>query len=137
MAGLAPETGHPVNLPPTGRAVENELAESFLEIGFHLEELEPQELRLDRDPVGAVETGGEGLVDQGIGLGGLFGDRGDSSLQDVALLSCHEGPKLARVADETRDQVGEGVRRALELSLRDPGDLRTTSTPAAERMPQS
>ena len=43
-----------------------------LEVGLHLEELLAQHLRLERDRVGAVESGGECLVDDGVWLGGLF-----------------------------------------------------------------
>jgi hypothetical protein len=60
-----------MDLTTTGRAVEDELAESFLEVSLHLEKLEPQHLCLDRDRMGAVQAGGESLIDQGIGLGAV------------------------------------------------------------------
>lgn len=58
-----------------------------LEVGLHLEELLAQHLRLERDRVGAVESGGECLVDDGVWLGGLFAHGSDGPLEDVSLLA--------------------------------------------------
>jgi hypothetical protein len=51
------EPGDPMHPPTALGAVEDEFPEASLEVGLHLQELEPQHLRVDGDGVGAVEAG--------------------------------------------------------------------------------
>ena len=44
------------------RAVEDELPELAFEIGLHIQKLEPQHLRVNRERMRPVEAGGESLV---------------------------------------------------------------------------
>lgn len=44
-------------------AVEDELAEFLLEVALHLQQLEPEHLRVDHDRVGAAKAGSERLVE--------------------------------------------------------------------------
>jgi hypothetical protein len=54
------------------RTVEDEAFELLLQVGLHLEEFLSQHLRLEGDGVGAVESGGDRLVDDSVGLGRLL-----------------------------------------------------------------
>lgn len=53
-----------MNRPAAVRAVEDEQPELALKIGLHLQELEAQHLRLERDGMRAVEAGGKSFVDE-------------------------------------------------------------------------
>jgi hypothetical protein len=45
------------------RAVEHQLPELSLEVGLHLQELEPHHLRVNRNRMGAVQAGVESFVE--------------------------------------------------------------------------
>lgn len=90
MTGSAPEARDPMNRPPAIRAVENELTELPLEVGFHAEKLEAQHLGADGDLMGAVQTGSDRLVNEFIGPRRLLGYGMDGALEDVALTPSHD-----------------------------------------------
>ena len=75
----------------TVRAVEDKVGEFALEVGLHVEELEPEHPRVDRDRMGTVEAGGDCLVDELVGLRRLLGDAPDCPLEDAAFASDHGG----------------------------------------------
>jgi hypothetical protein len=66
----------------------NPRLELALEIGLHLQELEPEHLRVDGDRM-ISPTGSLRLVDEFVGLDGLLGGGADGALEDVALATCH------------------------------------------------
>jgi hypothetical protein len=68
-------------------AVEGEILKLALEVGLHLQELEPQHLRVDRDWV-IPSIGSLRLVDELVGLHRLFGDGAEGLLEDLALSAC-------------------------------------------------
>jgi hypothetical protein len=57
------KTGNPVHRLAAARAVEHQLPELSLEVGLHLQELEPQHLRVNRNRMGAVQAGVECFVE--------------------------------------------------------------------------
>jgi hypothetical protein len=57
------------------RAVEDEVFELALEVGLHLQELEPKHLGVDGDRM-IASTGSLRFVDELVGLDGLLGDGG-------------------------------------------------------------
>jgi len=81
------EPGNPVHGPAARRTVQDEVSELSLEVGFHLEQLLAQHLRLECHRVGTVEARGDRLVDDGVGLGGLPAHGSDGPLEDVSLLA--------------------------------------------------
>ena len=60
-------------------AVGDEALEFALEVGLHLQKLEPQHLRMDRDRV-IASTGSLRLVNEVVGLRRLLGDGVDGML---------------------------------------------------------
>ena len=56
----------------------------MLEIGLHVQELEPQHLGVSDDRIGAAMPEGNGFVDQIVGLRRLLGDGVDGVLEDLA-----------------------------------------------------
>src|SRR4029450_7867899 len=78
----------PVQAAP--RAVEDEVLKLALEISLHLQELEPEHLRVDGDRM-VPSTSSLCLVDEIIGFRRLLGDGVDSMLEDLALSACHGG----------------------------------------------
>ena len=58
-----PKTVNPVHRLAAARAVEHQLPEFSLEVGLHLQELEPQHLRVNRNRMGAVQAGVECFVE--------------------------------------------------------------------------
>ena len=86
------------------RAVEGEVLELTLQIGLHLEELEPEHLRVDGDRM-IASTGSLRFVDEIVGLDGLLGDGVDGLLEDLALALLH-GRMLARGDDAHTASVG-------------------------------
>ena len=67
------------------RAVEGEILELAFEIRLHLEELEPQHLRVDGDRM-IASTSSLRLVNELVGLDGLLGDGADRAFENLALL---------------------------------------------------
>ena len=65
------------------RAVQRPRLELALEVGLHLEQLEPKHLRVDGDRV-IASTSSLRFVDEIVRLGGLLGDGLDGVLKDVA-----------------------------------------------------
>jgi hypothetical protein len=70
------------------RAVEGEVLELALEVGLHLQELEPEHLGVDRDRM-IASTSGLRLVDELICLDGLLGHGPDGVLEDLAFSASH------------------------------------------------
>jgi hypothetical protein len=70
------------------RAVEGEVLELAFEVGLHLQELEPEHLRVDRDRM-IASTRSLRLVDELVGLDGLLGDGPDGVLEDLAFSPSH------------------------------------------------
>jgi hypothetical protein len=70
------------------RAVEGEILELALEVRLHLEELEPEHLRVNRDRV-IASTGSLRFIDELVGLDGLLGDGVDGVLEDLAFSASH------------------------------------------------
>ena len=62
--------------------------ELALEVGLHLQELEPEHLRVDRDRV-IASTSSLRLVNELVGFDGLLGDGVDGSLEDLARSAGH------------------------------------------------
>jgi hypothetical protein len=67
------------------RAVEDEVLKLTFEIGLHLQELEPEHLRVDRDRM-IASTSSLRLVDEIVGLHRLLSDGVDGVLEDLAPL---------------------------------------------------
>jgi hypothetical protein len=88
MAGRHAEPADPMHVETTPGAVEGEILELALEVGLHLQELEPEHLRVDRDRV-IASTSSLRLVDELVGLRRLLGDGVDGVLEDVAFAACH------------------------------------------------
>ena len=61
-------------------AVRHPGLEFALEVGLHLQQLDPEHLRVDHDRVIASSGGGR-FVDELVGLGGLLGDGVDGSFE--------------------------------------------------------
>ena len=70
------------------RAVEDKVLKLTFEIGLHLQELQAQHLRVDRNRM-IASTGSLRLVDELVGLDGLLGDGVDGVLEDVPLSLRH------------------------------------------------
>jgi hypothetical protein len=98
-----------MNVEAAPGAVEGEILELPLEVGLHLEQLEPKHLRVDGDRV-ITSTRSFRFVDEIVALDGLLGDGVDGRLEDLALALLH-GRMLARGDDAHTASVG-GVRRA-------------------------
>jgi len=98
MAWRDGETADPMHVEAALRAVEGEVLKLTFEIGFHLEELEPQHLRVDRDRV-IASTSSLRLVDEFFGLDGLLGNGVDGPLEDLAFLR-HRPGRLSLRYDE-------------------------------------
>jgi hypothetical protein len=89
VAGGDAESGDPMHRPPTLGAVQDERPELPLEVGLHVQELEPKHLRVDRERMGAVKPGLERLVDDRARRSRLLGHGVDGTLEDLALPSSH------------------------------------------------
>jgi hypothetical protein len=72
LTRLHAEPADVVDALPADGAVENDLLEFPFEIGLHRQQLGAQHLRGDDDLVRPVEAGGHRLVDDRIGVRGLF-----------------------------------------------------------------
>lgn len=77
-----------MHVEATLRAVEREVLELPLEIGLHVQAFEPEHLRVDCDRVRAASGSGR-LVDELVGLRGLFGDDVNGVLKNFALTGGH------------------------------------------------
>jgi hypothetical protein len=64
--------------------------ELALEVGLHLQELEPEHLGVDRDRV-IASSGGLRFVDELVGLDGLLAHDADRVLEDLAFSASHGG----------------------------------------------
>jgi hypothetical protein len=82
------------------RAVRHPRLELALEVGLHLQELEPEHLRVDRNRM-IASTGSLRFVDEIVGLDGLLGHGPDGVLEDPAFTACHW-----RMVGERQDGVG-------------------------------
>jgi hypothetical protein len=71
-------------------AVEGEVLELALEIGLHVEELEPEHLRVGDERIGPTVPDLDRLVDELVGLRRLLGDGVDGVLEDLPFTACHE-----------------------------------------------
>jgi hypothetical protein len=69
-------------------AVQRPRLELALEIGLHIQELEPEHLRVDRDRM-IASTCRLRLIDELVGLDRLLGHGPDGVLEDVAFSSSH------------------------------------------------
>ena len=69
-------------------AVEREVLERALEVGLHLQEFEPQHLRVDGDRM-IAPTSSLRLVNELVGFDGLLSDGADCVLEDLAFSACH------------------------------------------------
>jgi hypothetical protein len=87
--GDTPSPRHPMNVEAALGAVEGEVLELALEVGLHLQELEPEHLRVDRDRM-IASTGSLRLVDELVRLRRLLGDGVDGVLEDLAFSSSHD-----------------------------------------------
>ena len=87
---------HSLHVEAALRTVEREVLELALEVGLHLQELEPEHLRLDGDRM-IASTGSLRFVDELVGLDRLLGDGADGVLQDLALPCCTGGCQLRRM----------------------------------------
>jgi hypothetical protein len=119
---LHTETGNPVNVEAALGSVENEVLKLALEIGLHLQELEPEHLRVDGDRMRAAPGGGR-LVDKLTRLGGLLSDGVDGVLDDRSRLPVTGSPKPAH-ADLPAGQDRHAVVPVPQLVDRDDGALR-------------
>jgi hypothetical protein len=81
VAGRHAEPRHPMHVEAALRAVEGEVLELALEVGLHLQELEPEHLRVDCDRM-IASTSSLRFVDELVGLGRLLGDGVDGVLED-------------------------------------------------------
>ena len=66
----------------------DKVLEFALEVGLHLEQLEPQHLRVDRDRI-IASAGSLRLVDKLVGLRRLLGDGVDGMFEDFAFAAGH------------------------------------------------
>jgi hypothetical protein len=71
-----------VNVEPALLAVEREVLELAFEIGLHLEEFEPEHLRVGDERIGPTMPDLDRLVDEVIGFSRLLGDGVDGRLSD-------------------------------------------------------
>jgi hypothetical protein len=116
MAGTDPESGDPMDRATALRAVEEEPIETALEIGFHVEEFEPEHLRVDRERVGAVEAAGDRLVDERVGLRGLLGDDANRPLEELTLPEALQAVMRRRLRLTTaRSHCGIGALRIVSI----------------------
>jgi hypothetical protein len=83
------EAADPVNVQAALGAVQGEVLELALEIGFHLEEFDSQHLGVDHERIGAAMPDLDRFIDEVIGLGRLLGDGVDGALEDAALSPSH------------------------------------------------
>jgi len=83
-----PETAHPVDVQTAPRAVDREVLKLAFEVGLHLEQLEPQHLRVDRDRM-IASTGSLRFIDEIVGLRRLLAHGMDGSFEDVAVTLNH------------------------------------------------
>lgn len=109
VTGSSPEARDPVHLSPAVRAVEHELLQLTLEVSLHVQKLQPEHLRLDRDGVGAVQPGIERLVHDRVCGSGLLGDQSHRKLKDVALAPPHDAMLKRRtdIATPRRNSGGQ------------------------------
>lgn len=89
VTGRRPETRDPVDRPAAVGAVEDEPAELPLEVGLHLDQLQPQHLGVDRQRVRPAKARVQCLIHERVGLDGLFRYDPRRVLEDVALPSPH------------------------------------------------
>lgn len=104
------EASNPVNRPPAISTVEDELAELSLEIGLHVEQLQAEHLRVDRERMRSAEAGGERLVDEAVSLRRLLGNCGDGVFEDVTFPPSHEAGWYAVVATSFRERTASRQR---------------------------
>jgi hypothetical protein len=107
-----------MNVEAASGAVEGEILELALEVGLHLQELEPEHLGVDGDRV-IASTSSLRLVDELVGLRGLLGDGVDGVLEDVAFAAAiawmlgrpDDGrqPAARQVVDWSRLGIGKTV----------------------------
>jgi len=71
-------------------AVWDEVLKLALEVGLHLQELEPQHLRVHCDRM-IAPTGSLRFVDEFVGFHGLLSDGPDGVLEDLAFSASHAG----------------------------------------------
>ena len=126
MAGSDAEPRHPMHVEAALRAVQRPCLELALEVGLHLEELEPEHLRMDGDRM-IASTGSLRFVNEVIGLDALLGDGVDGVLEDVALAACHRGIVLSDV-----DAPGPLGRPTPVQTTTVPTKSPLTNCPAAE-----
>ena len=88
-----PRVGHvdtlnPVDLRAAGFAVEDPGRKFPIQVGPHLQELEPEHLRVDRDRV-IASTGSLRLVDELVRLRRVLSNGVDGVLEDLAFSASH------------------------------------------------
>jgi hypothetical protein len=88
MAWCDSESAHPMRVEAALRAVRHPRLELALEIGLHLQELEPEHLRVDRDGV-IASTSSLRIVDELVRLRRVLSNGVDGVLEDLALSACH------------------------------------------------
>ena len=77
-----------MNVEAAPGAVEDEVLELALEVGLHLQELEPEHLRVDRYRM-IASTGSLRFIDKLVGLRRLLGNGPDGALEDLAFSPGH------------------------------------------------
>jgi hypothetical protein len=85
VSGRDPEPGDPMHVEAALRAVGDEVLKFALEIGLHVQELEPEHLGVHDKRVGSTVPDFDRLVDEGVGLRGLLGDGVNGMLEDLTL----------------------------------------------------
>ena len=88
------EVGHadpldPVNLLAARRAVQDKFTEATFKFSLRLQESDPDHLGRDRDRMIICEAGVHRLVDDGVGVPGLLGDRVYRPSEDAAIRLAH------------------------------------------------
>jgi len=78
-----------VNVEAAPRAVEREVLELALEVGLHVQQLEPEHLGVGDERIGPAVAGADRLVDEGVGLRCLLSYNADGMFEDVALARSH------------------------------------------------
>jgi hypothetical protein len=68
----------------------DQVLELALEVGLHLEELEPEHLGVGDEWIGPAVSDPDRLVDEVVGFHRLLSNGVDSVLEDLALSACHE-----------------------------------------------
>jgi hypothetical protein len=96
------------------RTVEDEVLELALEIGFHLEKLEPKHLGVGDERIRPAVPNLDCLFDEVVGLRRLLGDGMDGVLEDLALTACQQkltprGTRLTRVSSSS-GSISSGTR---------------------------